>query len=137
MVAACGSPPGSQPTTPIPESAAPAASSRPDPGAALRLSFTTASPATTPAIGAIVPEAVFQPDGGIGTIQVTDDAVWVFDLTGVLRVDPVTNASTHLPLTVEGGGISVNGTIGFDSIWVSDFDLGQVRRYDSSTGEWE
>ena len=41
----------------------------------------------------------------------------------------------HLPLTVGGGGISVNGAIGFDSIWVSDFDLGQVRRYDTTTAE--
>ena len=78
---------------------------------------------------------MFQPDGAVGTIQVTDDAVWVFDLTGVLRVDPATDTSTHLPLTVEGGGISVNGAIGFDSIWVSDYGLGQVRRYDATSAD--
>ena len=78
---------------------------------------------------------MFQPDGAVGTMQVTDDAVWVFDLTGVLRVDPATNTSTHVPLTVEGGGPSVLGAIGFDSIWAGDFDLDQVRRYDATTGE--
>jgi hypothetical protein len=135
IVAACATTPSPPPATPIIEPAAPVASSPPTTAIPSAPVSPTASPAETPTIGAIVPQAVFQPDGAAGTIQVTDDAVWVFDLTGVLRVDPATNTSTHLPLTVEGGGISVNGVIGFDSIWVSDFDLGQVRRYDATTAE--
>lgn len=126
LVAACGTASSPQPATPTTEPQASMASSAPT--AAI-------PPAATPTIGAIVPEAVFLPDGAVGTIQVTDDAVWVFDLTGVTRVDPATNTSTHLPLTVVGGGPSVLGSIGFDSIWAGDFDLGQVRRYDATTGE--
>lgn len=135
IVAACGATPSPQPATPITEPSAYAASSPPTPAPPSAPASPTESSAETPTIGEIVPEAVFQPDGAAGTIQITDDAVWVFDLTGALRVDPATNSSTHLPLTVDGGGISVNGAIGFDSIWVSDFDLSQVRRYDMTTGE--
>jgi outer membrane protein assembly factor BamB len=135
IVAACGTTSSRQSVTPIAEPSASVASSHPTPAPLSAPASPTVSPAVTPTIGTIVPEAVFMPDGGVGSIQVTDDAVWVFDLTGVLRIDPATNTSTHLPLTLEGGGISVNGAIGFDSIWVSDFSLGQVRRYDPTTGE--
>ena len=134
ILAACGTTPSPQPATEPdasktsipPTTATPSAPATPSP-----------SPAGTPTIGAIVPEAVFPLDGAAATFQVTDDAVWAFDLTGVLRVDPVTNTSTHLPLTVEGGGPSVLGAIDFNSVWVSDFELGQVRRYTATAGELE
>ena len=134
MVAACGTASSPQPATPTPEPQSSVASSAPTAAIPSAPASPAASPAATPTIGAIVPEAVFLPDGAVGTIQVTDDAVWVFDLTGVLRIDPATNTSTHVPLTVAGGGPSVLGAIGFDSIWAGDFDLGQVRRYDEATG---
>jgi hypothetical protein len=137
VAAACGTASGPPLATPRADQATPVPSSAPSESMPSAPASPTASLAETPTIGTIVPEAVFTPDGGVGTIQVTDDAVWVFDLTGVLRVDPDTNTSTHLPLTVEGGGISVNGAIGFDSVWVSDYGLGQVRRYDPTTGELE
>ena len=135
IVAACGSTSGPQPATPTTAPAVSPASSPPTPAPPSAPASPSAAPAASPTIGSIVPEAVFQPDGTVATIQVTDDALWVFDLTGVLRIDPATNTSTHVPLTVEGGGPSVNGAIGFDSIWAGDFDLGQVRRYDETSGD--
>ena len=135
IVAACATTSGPQAATPITAPATSVASSPLTPAPPSNPASPTAAPGATPTIGSIVPEAVFQPDGAVATMQVTDDAVWVFDLTGVLRVDPATNTSTHVPLTVEGGGPSVLGAIGFDSIWAGDFDLDQVRRYVATTGE--
>jgi hypothetical protein len=135
IVAACGAASNAQPATPTTAPSASVASGAPTPAFPSALPSPSVAVAATPAIGSIVPEAVFQPDGTVATIQVTDDALWVFDLTGVLRIDPATNTSTHVSLTVEGGGPSVNGAIGFDSIWAGDFDLGQVRRYDETSGD--
>jgi len=95
---------------------------------------TTARPA--PSVGSIVPEAVFEPDVSVGTMLTADGAVWAFDWTGVMRIDPATNQTRRFDLQAEDGSerTSVFGAVGSGSIWVSDFDLDQVRRYDETSG---
>ena len=88
-------------------------------------------------MGSIVPEAVFEPDLTVGSLLAADDAVWAFDWSGVTRIDPATNQVVRFTLKAADGSErpSVFGAVGFGSIWVGDFDRGEVRRYDENTGE--
>jgi hypothetical protein len=100
----------------------------------------TPSPSATapsePKVGTIVPEAIFTADLTVGTLVFADDAVWAFDATGVTRIDPDSNTSQHLDLTPDDDPLSLSifGAIGFGSIWVTDFDNDEVRRYDEGDG---
>jgi hypothetical protein len=89
-----------------------------------------------PQIGTLAPEAIFTADLTVGTFVFADAALWAFDASGVTRIDTGSNASEHLVLLAEDGTerFSVFGAVGFGSIWVSDFDLDEVRRYDEGDG---
>ncbi len=126
LVAACASGPLGSATTPPattpPATAAASGSGSAEPPASL-----------VPAIATIQSEIVFTADTTFGTLLVTDDAVWAFQLHGAVRIDPTTNVATHLELAAEpGGGESVFGAVAYGSIWVSDFSLSQVRRFNLS-----
>jgi len=119
--------PTGTPATPTPVTPTPAAAT-PSPSAA---------PASTePTVGTIVPEAIFTADLTVGTFVFADDAVWAFDATGVTRIDTGSNTSAHWELLAEDGTkrFSVFGAVGFGSVWVSDFDNDEVRRYDEGDG---
>jgi streptogramin lyase len=92
-----------------------------------------------PSVGSIVPESTFDAEGEVGTMLAADGAVWVFDWTGVTRIDPATNEVRRFELQGDDGSErpSVLGAVGSGSIWVSDFDLDQVRRYEEKTGVWK
>jgi virginiamycin B lyase len=89
-----------------------------------------------PSVGSIVPESTFDAEVSVGTMVAADAAVWVFDWTGVTRIDPATNEVRRFDLQGDDGSDrpSVLGAVGSGSIWVSDFDLDQVRRYDEKSG---
>ena len=57
-------------------------------------------------------------------------------MDGATRVDPVTNESRRLELKAADGTLrpSYGGMLAEDSIWVSDFDYDEVRRYDEADG---
>ena len=96
----------------------------------------TPTPPPLPQIGSIVPEAVIDVDFPTGTLQATDDAIWLFDVDGATRVDPVTNGSRRLELRAADGTLrpSYGGMLAEGSIWISDFDYDEVRRYDPADG---
>lgn len=126
LVAACASGPAGSATAP-PATAAPATAA-PSP------SVTDEPPASlVPAVDTVQSEIVFTGDTIFGTLLVTDDAIWAFELHGAVRIDPTTNAAMHLDLVAEsGGGESFFGAVAYGSIWVSDFSLSEVRRFDMS-----
>lgn len=132
---------GSTPTSPLPTATSlptlapsPTVSSTPTLMPSASPTSTSAAPAT---VGSIVPLATFESGGAGGTLLEADGAVWLFDWTGVRHIDPATNVLT--PYEVQGAQgderPSVLGAVGFGSLWVSDFDLDEVRRYDAETGE--
>ncbi len=84
----------------------------------------------------VTPEAVFPVAFPTGTMVEAEGAVWLFDWTGVTRVDPATNEATRYPLESSDGADapSVVAAVGFGSLWVSDFDGGEVRKYDLTGG---
>ena len=84
----------------------------------------------------VTPEAVFEVGFPTGTLVSVDGAVWLFDWTGVTRVDPTTNQATRYPLTAANGEArpAVVAAVGFGSLWVSDFDRDQLRRYPLTGG---
>jgi virginiamycin B lyase len=117
------------PASTAPASAGPTPSHRP-------VGSPTASAASVPSVGSIVPESTFDADVTVGTMLAADGAVWVFDWSGVTRIDPATNQARRFELQGDDGSDrpGVLGAVGSGSIWVSDFDLGQVRRYDEKSG---
>lgn len=139
-----GASPSPAPTTPSPA----ATVTPPSPSANLpTLKPTPTTAATTspigtptadgnPSVGSIVPQAIFPADLTVGTFSFVDDVVWAFDASGVTRIDPDTNESTHLDLLTEQGDkvFSVSGAVGFGSIWVADFENGQLLRFDEEDG---
>jgi YVTN family beta-propeller protein len=90
----------------------------------------------TPSIGSIDPVSVLVPDQTVGTMLSANGAVWAFDWSGVLRIDPATDEAQRFELNAADGSDrpSVFGAIGFGSIWVGDFDRDAVRRFDEATG---
>jgi DNA-binding beta-propeller fold protein YncE len=96
----------------------------------------TPTPPPLPRIGSIVPEAAIDVDFPTGNLVATDDAIWLFDVDGATRVDPVTNEKQRLELKAADGTLrpSYGGMLAEGSIWVSDFDYDEVRRYDPADG---
>jgi hypothetical protein len=143
LLSACGA--GATPTgTPTPTAATPTVAlsptANPPSASPTAPAVATPSPSATarsePQVGTIVPQAIFSADLSVGTFVFADNAVWAFDASGVTKIDTGTNTSAHLDLLAEDGSkrFSVFGAIGFGSIWVTDFENDEVRRYDEGDG---
>ena len=94
------------------------------------------SAATTPHVEGVTPEAILPVGFPTGTLVEAEGAIWLFDWTGVTRVDPTTNEAVRYPLTLGDGTRrpSVVAAVGFGSLWVSDFERGEIRRYGMTGG---
>jgi YVTN family beta-propeller protein len=139
VVAGCGvaPPPPTATASAIVDASDPATSSGEVPTAAAGASKATSpGDALTPSIASIDPLSVFMPDRTVGTMLSADGAVWAFDWSGVLRIDPATDEARRFGLDAADGSDrpSVFGAIGFGSIWVGDFERDEVRRFDEATG---
>ena len=93
------------------------------------MSASSPSPSLPPR--AVEPEAEVELDGPSGGLVATDDAIWAATESGIARIDPDTNAIVEVIATEDGVRPFA---IGFDSIWVTVYESGELKRYDMSSG---
>ena len=125
---------GSQPVESV--STSPAATPSPTPTPP-----PTPTPAPTmppiPVVESVTPEAAFAIDSPPGYLLEADGAVWAGDASSVTRIDPA-SGETRLFEIRDADGIRRSGNtfaVGFDSIWVADWDFAKLYRFDAASGE--
>jgi streptogramin lyase len=101
----------------------------------------TPTPAPTmppiPVVESVTPEAAWAIDSPPGYLLDADGSVWAGDASAVTRIDPASGAVQTIEIR-DADGIRRSGSmfaVGFDSIWVGDWDFGKLYRFDAESGE--
>ena len=80
----------------------------------------------------VEPESTIKLADNLNGLVVTDDAVWVGTVEGIMRVDPETN---RIDRRIDVPNLAGYFAIAFGSAWVVDYDKFVVRRVDPRTGK--
>jgi YVTN family beta-propeller protein len=80
----------------------------------------------------VEPESTIKLADNLNGLVLTDDAVWVGTVAGIMRVDPETNRTIR---QIDVPNLAGYFAIAFGSAWVVDYDKFVVRRVDPRSGK--